>query len=488
MAQAPGMLTFAAALPLWITLVVGVMDANAAAEKTVSPVFGFPFSEWSFSPSLNVAELPLDRDRSNTVRWSVRHAVFSVVAPTPFRGPTRLVALSDEVAVELEIDPGSARTDPHFREFAGGGPRLPAGAATLAHCYGGHQFGVWSNQLGDGRAVLLGERVSVTTGQHLELNLKGSGKTPYSRRGDGRAVLRSPLREFLASEAMHALGVPTSRTLSLLAAESLADRVMRDPLYDNRPAAEPAAMVVRVAPSWLRFGSFEIHHANRDIPLLRTLADFALRHYFADLLTGPEARRDALPRDFATVTGVPPASLLSDLDPYAALLLVVTTRTADLLAQWTALGFAHGVLNTDNFSVLGLTIDYGPFAFMEATDWGMVPNQSDNTARYAMGRQPLVGLFNVERLYAALRPLFSSAADRLVSADLLRRWWWHRSNTTIAQRLADKLGLRRVLLRTRVRARRWREHRERSGLERVVAVGQQLTGRAAVEADGRRAC
>jgi uncharacterized protein YdiU (UPF0061 family) len=246
-----------------------------------------------------------------------------------------------------------------------------------AACYGGHQFGNWAGQLGDGRAIGLGEKESLTE-QLLELQLKGAGPTPYSRGADGRAVLRSSIREFLMSEAMHHLGIPTTRALSLV---QTGDLVNRDMLYDGHPADEPGAIVCRVAPSFLRFGSYEIFAARKDHENLRRLADFTLLNYF------PEA-------------GTP------GIEAYVAWLKEVARRTAKLMVEWMRVGFVHGVMNTDNMSILGLTIDYGPYGWIDNYDPLWTPNTTDASGRrYRFGHQPQIGLWNLERLVEAMLPL-----------------------------------------------------------------------------------
>jgi uncharacterized protein YdiU (UPF0061 family) len=241
------------------------------------------------------------------------------------------------------------------------------GMQPIATVYSGHQFGVWAGQLGDGRALLLGE-VETPTGPH-EIQLKGGGRTPYSRMGDGRAVLRSSIREFLCSEAMHFLGVPTTRALC----------VVGSPLAVRREEIETAAIVTRVAPSFIRFGHFEhfSHHGKPEE--LRTLADFTIEHFYLECAQAPNR--------------------------YAALLEAVTRRTAELIAHWQAVGFCHGVMNTDNMSILGLTIDYGPFGFLDAFDPDHICNHSDPNGRYAYNRQPNVAFWNLHALAQALMPL-----------------------------------------------------------------------------------
>ncbi len=251
------------------------------------------------------------------------------------------------------------------------GNRVPEGGRPFASVYSGHQFGVWAGQLGDGRALLLGE-VDTPAGA-LEVQLKGSGLTPYSRMGDGRAVLRSSIREFLGSEAMHALGIPTTRALA----------VVGSPQPVRRETIESAAVVTRVAPSFLRFGHFEhFAHTAQDTAALRQLFDAAVHRYFPGLDPTP-----------------------------AALLEEVARRTARLIAQWQLVGFCHGVMNTDNMSLLGLTIDYGPFGFLDAFDPNHVCNHSDDQGRYSYARQPGIGFWNLHALAQAMLPLMDGAPE-----------------------------------------------------------------------------
>jgi len=298
----------------------------------------------------------------------VYRAAYSEVRPTPVASP-ELLAWSDDVAARLGLDGPEA----HLAVLAGN--HVPDGARPYAACYGGHQFGAWAGQLGDGRAITLGE----VDGPHglLELQLKGAGPTPYSRTGDGRAVLRSSVREFLCSEAMHHLGIPTTRALSLV---HTGEGVLRDMFYDGRPRMEPGAIVARVAPTFLRFGSFEIHGARRDVDLLRQLLHHTLTAHFPEL---------PAPSDPA---GLSPDHVLPWLHE-------VTRRSAELVAAWQGVGFTHGVLNTDNLSITGLTIDYGPYGWLERYDPDYTPNTSDaDRRRYAYGQQPRVVAWNLARL------------------------------------------------------------------------------------------
>jgi len=253
------------------------------------------------------------------------------------------------------------------------------GSDPLASVYSGHQFGQWAGQLGDGRAILLGELE--TTGGGLEVQLKGAGRTPYSRGGDGRAVLRSSIREYLCSEAMHGLGIPTTRALCVTGSSTTV----------RREEIETAAVVTRTAPSFIRFGHFEHFSYNRQPTELKALADYVIDRFYP-------ACRDAY-------------------QPYAALLQAVSERTAHLMAAWQAVGFCHGVMNTDNMSILGLTIDYGPFQFLDAFDSGHICNHSDTEGRYAYNKQPNMAYWNLFCLGQALLPLIENQEDALAALE-----------------------------------------------------------------------
>ncbi|WP_444814890.1 protein adenylyltransferase SelO [Variovorax davisae] len=292
-------------------------------------------------------------------------AFFTELQPRPLPDPY-WVGGSARVAAELGLVPSWLESDEGLAAFTGNAP--VAGTRPLASVYSGHQFGVWAGQLGDGRAILLGE-----TAAGLELQLKGAGPTPYSRMGDGRAVLRSSIREFLCSEAMHGLGIPTTRALCVTGSDA---RVRREEL-------ETAAVVTRVAPSFIRFGHFEHFAANQREDELRALADYVIDRYYPECRTSSRFGGNA----------------------YAALLEAVSERTAALLAQWQAVGFCHGVMNTDNMSILGLTIDYGPFQFLDGFDPRHICNHSDTAGRYAFDQQPNVAYWNLFCLAQALLPL-----------------------------------------------------------------------------------
>ncbi|KAM9839173.1 protein adenylyltransferase SelO-like [Aulostomus maculatus] len=323
-----------------------------------------------------IEAFPVDEVDGDYVR-TVKNCIFSESVPTPLRGPLRLAAVSKDVIEGiLDLDMAVTRSN-DFRRYVSGSRLLP-GSVPLAHRYGGHQFGYWAGQLGDGRAHLLGQYTN-RKGETWELQLKGSGKTPYSRSGDGRAVIRSSVREFLCSEAMHYLGVPSSRAASLVVSE---EPVLRDQFYNGNVKTERGAVVLRLAPSWLRFGSLEILSHSGETDLLRKLLNFAIEEHF-------------------------PSINSLDPDKYLAFYAAVVNDTAHLIARWVSVGFAHGVCNTDNFSLLSITIDYGPFGFMEAYNPNFVPNTSDDEGRYSIGAQAGVGLFNLDKLLSALRPVLS---------------------------------------------------------------------------------
>ena len=324
-----------------------------------------------------IRELPGDPE-TGAGRRQVHGALYSAVQPTPVAAP-RLLAHAREVAELLGIEPGDITTAAFARVFAGNA--LLDGMQPHAANYGGHQFGHWAGQLGDGRAISLGEALN-NAGERWELQLKGAGATPYSREADGRAVLRSSIREFLCSEAMHHLGIPTTRALSLV---GTGETVMRDMFYDGHPKAEPGAVVCRVSPSFIRFGSFELPSVRGDIALLSRLVDFTIRRDFPHLATsGLEG--DAL---------------------HAAWFSEVCVRSAEMVAHWMRVGFVHGVMNTDNMSILGLTIDYGPYGWIDDYDPHWTPNTTDAQGRrYAFGRQAEIAYWNLAQLARALAPLF----------------------------------------------------------------------------------
>ncbi|KAL4433856.1 hypothetical protein ABPG75_000297 [Micractinium tetrahymenae] len=319
------------------------------------------------------AELPGDHSESNVPR-QVSGALYSWVAPTPTGTEPTTIAASADVARLVGLDPEEARRPEFALIFSGNAP-LPQ-TRSYSQCYGGHQFGHWAGQLGDGRAICLGQAVNAQ-GERWELQLKGAGRTPYSRMADGRAVLRSSIREYIASEAMHAMGVPTTRALSLVAT---GDQVIRDMFYNGNAQLEPGAVVCRVSRSFVRFGTFQlpVTRGGDDMGLVSLLADYVIRHHYPHLVEGEASK-------------------------YAAFLKEVAQRTGHLVAEWHRVGFVHGVLNTDNMSILGETIDYGPYGFLERFDPDFTPNTTDLPGRrYCFRDQPEIGQWNVLQLARAL--------------------------------------------------------------------------------------
>ena len=331
-------------------------------------------------------ELPAD-PIAGSARRQIRRALYSRVAPTPTVAP-ELLAYAVEVAELIGLAEQDCAADAFLQVFSGN--RVLAGMDPHATCYGGHQFGNWAGQLGDGRAINLGEVIG--PGGRQTLQLKGAGPTPYARTADGLAVLRSSVREFLCSEAMHHLGVPTTRALSLaLTGES----VVRDMLYDGHPAPEPGAVVCRVAPSFTRFGHFQMLAARGEAELLRAFFDHTVATDFPHLLDGHLL--DGCAADDARL----PLAWFTE----------VCERTAAMVAHWMRVGFVHGVMNTDNMSVLGLTIDYGPYGWLEDYDPNWTPNTTDAAGRrYRFAHQPAIAQWNLLQLAKAIHPLVGEAA------------------------------------------------------------------------------
>lgn len=306
----------------------------------------------------------------------------------------------------LGLTTAFAESEEFAAVFAGNG--LLPGMKPYAACYGGHQFGNWAGQLGDGRAISLGETVNASN-ERWELQLKGAGRTPYSRHADGRAVLRSSIREFLCSEAMHHLGIPTTRALSLVAT---GDSVIRDMFYNGNARPEPGAIVCRVAPSFIRFGNFEILAARNDAELMRQLVDFTIA------------------RDFPHIDVNDPSRVVTWFTD-------VCRRTAEMIVHWMRVGFTHGVMNTDNMSILGLTIDYGPFGFLDNFDPDWTPNTTDSAEhRYAFAKQPSVALWNLARLGDALGLITALDAQIGTGLDAFRTSF----NAQYTAMMAAKLG------------------------------------------------
>ncbi len=352
-----------------------------------------------------VRELPADPDSSKQVRQVLR-ACYSRGQPTPVAAP-QLVAYAAEVAELLNLDPADCESEEFAQVFSGN--RVLPGMDPYASCYGGHQFGNWAGQLGDGRAINLGEIVN-REGERWALQLKGAGPTPYSRGADGLAVLRSSVREFLCSEAMHHLGVPTTRALSLVLT---GEQVTRDMFYDGHPRQEPGAVVCRVAPSFIRFGSFQIFTSRNEIDQLRQLVDYCIR------------------TDFSHLGDPSPAVCLQWFEE-------ICRRTAAMVVHWMRIGFVHGVMNTDNMSILGLTIDYGPYGWLEDYNPDWTPNTTDAQGRrYRFGNQPQIALWNLVQLANAIYPLIEQAepleAALQLYADSYQQGW--------QEMMAQKLGL-----------------------------------------------
>ena len=317
--------------------------------------------------------MPGDPNIDNS-RRQVTEAAFSLVNPLKTSNP-RLLHVSKVMSEEL----GFSNQEIQSKEFLEvmTGNSLLENSKPFAMCYAGHQFGNWAGQLGDGRAINLGEI------KNWALQLKGAGPTPYSRTADGLAVLRSSIREYLCSEAMHYLGVPTTRALSL---SLTGDQVLRDVLYDGNPSYEKGAIVSRVAQSFLRFGNFELFAARNDVKNLKILTNYTIKNHFSHL-------------------GSPCKEV------YLKFFKEVTNKTLDMIIHWQRVGFVHGVMNTDNMSILGLTIDYGPYGWLEGFDVGWTPNTTDKQhKRYRYGNQPTIGLWNLYQLANALYPLIDEAA------------------------------------------------------------------------------
>lgn len=353
-----------------------------------------------------VGSLPADPIQENYLR-QVHGACYSFVEPSR-AGKPQLLAYSAELAEHLGFSADDCGTREFLDVFAGNS--LLKGMKPFAMCYGGHQFGNWAGQLGDGRAITLGEMTD-SLGKRQALQLKGAGKTPYSRSADGLAVLRSSLREYVCSEAMHYLGIPTTRALTLIAT---GDAVIRDILYDGHPAPEPGAIVCRVAPSFVRFGNFEICVAQRDVKLLKQLTDYTIDSDFPKLKN------------------------LAEPEKYVAWFEDVVDRTIDMIVHWMRVGFVHGVMNTDNMSILGLTIDYGPYGWLEDYDPDWTPNTTDAaTRRYRYGQQPWVAQWNLLQLANSIVPLIGETKpleDPLNQFPTTYQGRWERT-------VRNKLGL-----------------------------------------------
>ncbi|HMO17241.1 MAG TPA: YdiU family protein [Oligoflexia bacterium] len=367
-----------------------------------------PLSDLSAKAFLNsfTESLPGDFDGLPNIPRQVPDVCFSISKPTPVKNP-ELISWSEDAGKLIGVSkPEKLSSGLNILS----GNLVPESMKPFAARYGGHQFGVWAGQLGDGRAISLGQisgnkfysdfyygdsspiiyphDIRNYIPSSWELQLKGSGPTPYSRRAEGRAVLRSSLREFICSEAMYYLGIPTTRALSLV---STGEKVIRDMFYDGNPKEEQGAIVCRMAPSFIRFGNFEIHAINNEIKTLKLLADYTIRNFFPYLLDSTDNKLENL-----------------SVQIYSDWYKDVCTRTAFLVSHWMRTGFVHGVMNTDNMSILGLTIDYGPYGWLEEFDSEWTPNTTDApTKRYCYGNQPDIALWNLIQLGNALYPIIN---------------------------------------------------------------------------------
>lgn len=307
----------------------------------------------------------LDNIRFDNTYERLPEIFYRRVKPTPLPAPY-LVSFNEKAAELIGLEPKAVSNSEFVEYFTGN--KLLAGSEPISAIYAGHQFGTFVSQLGDGRAILLGEAVS-EKGERFDIQLKGGGLTPFSRMGDGRAVLRSTIREYLCSEAMNALGIPTTRALCIVGSD--------EPVY--RETVETAAVLTRIAPTHVRFGSFELFYYRGQFEQVRELADYVIHQFYRHLA---EAE-----------------------NKYLEFLREVVRRTARLIAQWQVVGFAHGVMNTDNMSIVGLTIDYGPFGFLDEFDADFICNHSDYGGRYAFDQQPNVALWNLYKFAQTLVPL-----------------------------------------------------------------------------------
>ena len=352
-------------------------------------------------------ELPADPITKNHVR-QVSNAAYSYVSPTAPNKPS-LVHCSPQMLENVGLDEADAKSGEFLKVFSGA--EVYPGTKPFAMCYGGHQFGNWAGQLGDGRAINLFEINH--RNQQWALQLKGAGKTPYSRGADGLAVLRSSIREYLCSEAMFHLGVPTTRALSL---GLTGDDVLRDVMYNGNAAYEKGAIVCRAAPSFIRFGNFQIFAMREDFDNLKKLTDYTIRHFYPHL-------------------GEP------NKETYIEFFREICERTLDLMIQWERVGFVHGVMNTDNMSILGLTIDFGPYGWLEDYDPNWTPNTTDaGQKRYRYGNQANIGLWNLLQLGNALFPLIEDAAPLEEILDNYRTSYLPKH----LRMICDKLGLKTV--------------------------------------------
>ena len=353
--------------------------------------------------------LPADPERNNFVR-QVRKACYSITRPQKFPSPS-IVILSLSLCSLLGIQKSEIDTEEFLQMFTG--QQQINEIESWSCCYAGHQFGSWAGQLGDGRAITIGE-LRIENGKLLDVQLKGSGKTPYSRQGDGKAVLRSCIREYLCSEAMFYLGVPTTRALGVF---KTGEKIMRDILYDGHPAMEDGALLVRTTESLIRFGTFQMFSAQGMIDITKSLLDYSINRNFPQL------------KD------------VNEPEKYFKLFETVMMTTASLVAKWQGIGFVHGVLNTDNMSILGETIDYGPFGFMEEFEPNWTPNTTDREyQRYSYINQPDICQWNLEQLGNALIP-FLKDSEKIMQITLKFKSKYQESYTSV---FGKKLGFESI--------------------------------------------
>ncbi|GAB5565512.1 MAG: YdiU family protein [Winogradskyella sp.] len=349
-------------------------------------------------------ELPKDSNTENS-RREVFNATHSVVSPKKPSNPS-IVHVSEEMISQIGLQLSDSKSQSFLDVFSGS--KIYESTEPYAMAYAGHQFGNWAGQLGDGRAINLFEVEHQQ--KRWALQLKGAGETPYSRQGDGLAVLRSSIREYLCSEAMHHLGVPTTRALSLMLS---GDQVLRDVMYNGNPAYEKGAIVCRVAPSFIRFGNFELFASRQDYVNLKHLVDYTIKYFYPEL-------------------GKP------SKETYIKFFESVASKILDMIIHWQRVGFVHGVMNTDNMSILGLTIDYGPYGWLEGFDYGWTPNTTDaQNKRYRYGNQPNIGLWNLLQLANALYPLVEEAKP---FEDILNQYQEDFENKSLDM-MRSKLGL-----------------------------------------------
>ena len=356
------------------------------------------------------SSLPGDPVTENYVR-TVINSCFSFVNPTKVPSP-QIISVNDELSKELGINYWENK---EFFKKIFSGNKIFDNFKPYAQNYGGHQFGNWAGQLGDGRAITVLE-LKLPNNDKFELQLKGSGRTPYSRFADGKAVLRSSLREYLCSEAMHHLNIPTTRALSLMLS---GENIVRDMFYDGNPKEEKGAIVCRVSPSFLRFGHFEIHARNNDTLLLKKLVQYVLENHFKNLIKKDNKFEEQLILCFEEIV----------------------KKTAFLVAEWMRVGFVHGVLNTDNMSILGLTIDYGPYGWVDDFNLNWTPNTTDlEFKRYRFGEQPNIAMWNLYKLAESLSVINDNFSEFEKILDYFPKYFedFHNLN------MSKKLGLKNL--------------------------------------------